>query len=126
MASNGKGKAVPFPYLDRSTYKEHFTNRQINQAIEDAPIESVSLDRLHAIQHSVQADKVKRYIADPDSVPKGARDPRHQGPVDVPIVVEYEKKVFIHDGHHRTTAAKLMGKKTVKARFVDLDALKVP
>lgn len=120
MADNHKGKAVPFPYLDRAAYKEHFTNRQINEAIEKAPIKSVPLTGLHAIQHSVKASKVKDYISEPDAVPKGARDPKHKGLVDYPIVIEWDGKRFIHDGHHRLTALKLSGKKAAKMRLVSL------
>lgn len=120
-SETGKGKAVPFPYLDRSAYKSKHSNREINKAISKAPIRSVPLDQLHAIQHSVKVHRVAEYIDHPHIIPKGTKSPKHGGLVDYPIVIKQDDHLYLHDGHHRCTAALLMGKKTIDARFVDFD-----
>lgn len=116
-----RGAAVPFPYADKTAYKSQHTNREINRAIENAPVERVPLNELHAIQHSVKADRVAQYIAHPDAVPAGTRDPKHGGLIDKPIVVVSGGVLYLHDGHHRATAAKLRGEQTIEARVADLD-----
>lgn len=117
----GKGKEVPFPYVDRSVYKSRHSNREINHAIEDAPIEDVKVSDLHAIQHSVKKPRLAEYIRHPDAVPIGTRGPRAGVPTDHPIVIRQDGKMMIHDGHHRCTAAFITGEKTIKARVVDFD-----
>lgn len=117
-----RGKAVPFPYKDaKKTYLADFDGKEINRAIEGASVRRVPLAGLHAIQHSVNADRVQDYIDHPDIIPKGARHPRHRGKIDHPIVVEYQGTRYIHDGHHRLTARKLAGAKDADVRFVNLD-----
>src|SRR5277367_6686128 len=67
------GKAVPFPFADKHAYKKHFSNQQINAAIESASKVDVPLDDLHAIQHSIKDDRVSEYLHyDPEKlIPEG-------------------------------------------------------
>jgi hypothetical protein len=117
------GKLVPFPYKDaKQTYLKDFSNKEINAAIEAAPIRRISLKGLHAIQHSVTVDRLEDYIAHPDIVPPGQRHPEHRGKVDVPIVVQYKRVRYVHDGHHRLTAKLLTGETHDDVRFANLDA----
>lgn len=123
-SSTGNGAAVPFSYRDKSGYKGDGDvkemNKRINRAINaPAPIETVRLDELHSIQHSVVPARVKLYIVDPARVPNGKRGD-HGGLVDFPIVIEHEGVKYIHDGHHRLTALWLRGKETAQVRYVKL------
>lgn len=110
----------PFPVADRAAYKESvgLSNGELNARIREAPIASVPLAGLVAIQHTVQPARVQEYVDDP------LRIPSQRGPVptDVPIVVKTAGVKYIHDGHHRSTARKLSGDTSMAARYVDLDA----
>jgi ParB-like chromosome segregation protein Spo0J len=64
---------------------------------------------------------VLTFIDRPDSIPPGMQDPKHGGVVDTPIVIHQDGKNYLHDGHHRVTAARLMGDKDIQARYVDFD-----
>lgn len=123
LSKTGNGKRVPFPYASRIAYKEDFTNQEINQAIENAPVKLIRIAGLHAIQHSVKDDRVNEYVKHPELVLEGQRHPRHKGLVDLPIVIQYQGMRFIHDGHHRTTAAWALGESKIEARFVNLDGM---
>jgi hypothetical protein len=117
------GKLVPFPYKDaKQTYLKDFSNKEINSAIESAPIRRVPLKGIHAIQHSVKAGCIEDYLSHPNIVPPGQRHPEHRGKVDKPIVVQYKGVRYLHDGHHRLTADHLLGKTHADVRFADLDA----
>jgi len=124
MSSTAHGKAVPFPFADKTEYKKDFSNSEINQAITNAPKRTIAIDGLHAIQHSVKESRVKDYIDCPNEVPEGQRHPVHRGVIDTPIVISYKSKRYIHDGHHRLTGMKLAGKKDALVRYVDLDNVK--
>jgi len=119
-SSTGHGCAVPFPYADREEYKALASNREINAKIKSAPIEDVSLKDLQAIQHSVKPARVKQYIHHEGGAQIGELHPKAHTPVDHPVVVVANGKKYLHDGHHRATAAALRGEKTVKARVVRL------
>jgi hypothetical protein len=120
-SSTGHGVAHPFPVADKDVYKAKHTNEEINGAIDKAPIKDVPLAKIHAIQYSVKPGRVLTFIDRPDAVPPGYHDPEHGGIVDEPVVIKQDGKMYLHDGHHRATAAALMGDKTVKARLVDFD-----
>ena len=121
MPEAAHGRAVPWPFLDKAGIKAAASNRRINSLINaPAPLRRVRLDELHAIQHSVNADRVKQYILDPAMVPHGARSSRHRGLVDYPIVIRHAGALAIWDGHHRLVADMLRGKETAVVRFVDL------
>lgn len=117
----GHGVAVPFPFENRAAYKAKHTNKEINARIETAPIEDVRLDEIHAIQHSVKPNRVAEYIHHDGGRQLGEKHPAAGTPVDQPIVIVSGGKKYLHDGHHRATAAALRGEKTVKARVVDFD-----
>jgi hypothetical protein len=122
-SKSGKGVKVPFPYVSRDAYKQDFSNSEINQFIASAPKKKVPLASLHAIQHSVQPERVKEYIKYPDIVPEDAKHPAARTPVDVPIVIHYQGVSLVHDGHHRLSALKLSGESHAMVRYIDLDAV---
>lgn len=123
LSSTGHGSAVPWPVVDKKIYKDHFSNIELNQAIENAPVRVIPLKDLHAIQHSVKPRQVANYIKHPNQIPQGQRHPEHGGLVDIPIVMQYKNRRYIHDGHHRLTAAHLMGERHHVARLVNLDTM---
>ena len=117
------GKEVPLPYMDpKQGYLKAFTSKEINEAIEKAPIKKIKIADLHAIQHSVKDHRVEEYLDHPSIIPKGTRSPKHGGLVDYPIVIQYKGIKALHDGHHRTTGEMAMGAKYIDARFVNFDA----
>lgn len=118
-SATGHGVACPFPHADKAAYKGGRTNSEINAAIARASLKEVPLDGLRAIQHSVKAAAVLKYLDDP-STP--SRQRTAFVPVDHPIVVQSGGERFIHDGHHRLTAHFLRGDERAKVRFVDFDA----
>ncbi len=112
---------VPFKVGSKKDYKNAHSNHEINTRIEDAPFKLVKLDNLVAIQGSVHADEVARYIDNPERKEQGERHTKHGGLVDMPIVIRKNGREYIHDGHHRLTAAKLSGDSSSRVRFVDFD-----
>lgn len=122
-ASNRHKGAVEhlMPLTDREQYLASLPS-DLNERIEEAPIVSVPLARLQAIQHTVQPARVAAHVEDPGLVGTGARDSRHGGLVDYPIVVKKGGALYLHDGHHRATASFLEGCEEMDARLVDLDA----
>lgn len=123
IASSGHGAAVPWPYVDRNEVKKYFSNRDINKAIIKAPIESIDIrhdPELFAIQHSVKAPQVAFYLDHPESKPEGHMNDRSKTPDDVPVVIAYDGKRYIWDGHHRLTAEWLRGASDADVRLVVL------
>lgn len=117
----GHGALAPFPYADREEYKSKHSNEAINAAIKAAPVVSIPLKGLHAIQHSVKPEQVDRYLHDPTLKYLGEKHPKARTPIDHPIVIQSGGKRYIHDGHHRATSALLRGDREFEARFVNLD-----
>lgn len=124
MPSYGSSSLVqaPFPKIDKSEYLQGVDNAKLNAAIEAAPIKSVPLHKLRSIQGPVERARVAEFIQEPKQLPKGTRDPAHGGLTDIPVVVAKGEHLFLHDGHHRATAAKLLGKQSIQARYVTLPA----
>jgi len=113
---------VPFPVTDRQQYlKSVHEHGSIAQKTHGAPIALVNLKDLHAIQNTVNDERLVQHLEDPGMVPDGARGAGHGGLVDRPVVVKMGGSMFIHDGHHRLTAAHVRGQETAKVRLVDLD-----
>ena len=114
---------LPFQVIDREEYlasiKEHGS---IAKRTHGAPTALVNLADLHAIQSSVNNERLGAHLEQPAGlVAPGARAAGHGGLVDKPVVVKKNGALFIHDGHHRLTAAHLRGQETAKVRLVDLD-----
>ncbi len=113
---------VPFPVTDREAYlKAVHEQGSVSAKTHGAPIALVNLKDLHAIQHTVNDERLVQHLEDPHKVPPGTKGSGHGGLVDKPVVVRIGGQLTIHDGHHRLTAASLRGQKTAKVRLVDLD-----
>lgn len=115
---------VPFPYEDREKlYKHEFDAHFIHARIEAAAdhIVDFPLEWVVAIQHSVEPARVVEYILNPQLMEAGARHPKHGGRIDYPIVLRVHGVNACYDGHHRLTAAYLLGDRTIPVRLVDLE-----
>lgn len=119
--SRGTSK-VPFPVADREAYLAMTKEAgSIAKRTHGAPIALVNLRDLHAIQHTVNDERLMQHAESPDLVAPGTRGSGHGGLIDRPVVVRKDGVLYIHDGHHRLTAATLRGQETAKVRLVDLD-----
>jgi hypothetical protein len=111
-----------FTIGDKATYHAGHEGH-LTQEIRNAPIVNIPLQGLRTIQHSVNPARVRQYIDDPDMTPRNRSGAvgAHGGPVDYPIVVQQHGIRWIHDGHHRLSAAALSGDVLAKVRLVTLD-----
>lgn len=109
----------PFPVTPKADYAQLVKGTGIWERAKTAPIETVKLSDLNGIQNTVNKERVKQYIEDPAD--EATRKNEHPGPIDKILVVTKNGRLYIHDGHHRATAALLEGKATISARVVDLD-----
>jgi hypothetical protein len=118
---------VPFPVADRDAYLAMTREAgSIAQKTHGAPIALVNLSDLHAIQNTINDERLEQHLASPDMVAPGTRGSGHGGLVDKPVVVRKDGILYIHDGHHRLTAAAMRGQDTAKVRLVDLDGEHLP
>lgn len=113
---------VPFQLADRKSYLE-MTKAigSIANLTHVGPIALVNLHDLWAIQTTVNDERLVQHLDNPYLVEPGKRAQGHGGLIDRPVVVRKDGLLYIHDGHHRLTAATLRGQKTAKVRLVDLD-----
>lgn len=118
-------KSVPHdarPYLQ--SHGGPLSHRQLADLSHGAPVEQVRLSKLVATQDDVGLKEVERYVEDPDAkAKKGIINATSGALVDMPIVVDWHGKQYIHDGHHRLFAQRLMGAKEAGARVIDADAV---
>lgn len=113
---------VPFPVTDRDAYlKQVHARGSVSEATHGAPIALVNLKDLHAIQHTVNDERLVQHLEDPHLIKPGTLGSGHGGLIDKPVVVRLNGDLYIHDGHHRLTAAAIRDQKTAKVRLVDFD-----
>lgn len=114
----------PFPVEDRKAYleliKPHGSIGRLTHT--RGQVGRIRLDAIRGIQRTVNRERLTQHMKDPALVPKGARAPGHGGLIDLPIIVKKGGTFWLHDGHHRATAAYLRGDKDLRVRLVDLDA----
>jgi len=104
-----------FPVASSAAYGGKVSRKEAD----DAPVQNVPLAKLHGVQRGVQSNRVAEYLEEGGSAPEGLKSPSGY-PRDLPIVVNTGGKLYIHDGHHRMTAQKLMGKTEAPARVVTI------
>jgi hypothetical protein len=116
-----KGVEHPFPVSD-SKYRDAHPDVRVRARIDTAPVRMVTLARLVAIQKSVNPSRVEHYIENPE-LPEGtAHWSTGAWLVDFPIVIVHDGVFYLHDGHHRATAAYVRGEWQIRARVIDFDA----
>jgi ParB-like nuclease domain len=119
---DGKAK-VMWPSVDKAQYEAMLApHGSIAARTHNAPVAKVRLDQLQAIQHSVNVERLGQHLADPHIYKEGQKGSGHGGLVDLPVVVQKNGQLYIHDGHHRLMAQHLRGLPTAKVRLVNLDA----
>lgn len=111
----------PFPVTDREAYLAKIRGAGIVKKVESAPVKSVPLAELHGIQRTVNAERLSQHLEDEDLIGEGQRSAHAGMLIDLPVVVKIDGKNYLHDGHHRATAAWVRGERAVGARVVDLD-----
>lgn len=113
---------VPFPVEDGAAYRTLIRGGGVSQATHKAPLGKLPLKGLTAIQKTVNRERLQAHLRDPNLIPKGTLGSGHGGIIDLPVVVQKSGTYYIHDGHHRATAAFARGDEYLVARLVDLDA----
>ena len=103
---------VPFPYRPRERAYGDLDDESVREIIRAAPTQLVPLSILHALQHTVDEDRVSQYERDPETRSSGGS----------PIVVERGGRYFIRNGHHRATSAVRRGERAIRARVAHLGA----
>lgn len=83
----------------------------------EATVEKVPLAELRAVQGSVSRKGLVGYLLR-DGKAEAGREDASGYPRDLPIVVEERGRYYVHDGHHRVVANRLLGKAEVEARVV--------
>ena len=113
---------VPFPVMDRKAYLTLVRGAGVSQATHKAPLAKIPLKGLTAIQKTVNRERLQAHLRDPNLIPKGTLGSGHGGLIDLPVVVRKGGESYIHDGHHRATAAFARGDEYIVARLVDLES----
>lgn len=104
----------------RASSAEYGGKVTLEQAL-GADVEEVPVAELRACQGSVSRKGVVRYLLLGGRAEAGRTDAGSAYPRDLPIVVLERGRYFLHDGHHRATAQKLLGAKAVEARVVRVE-----
>lgn len=112
---------VPFKVVSHDAYKTAIKGKGVAKLISAAPKEVVPIARLHGIQRTVNSERLGQYVR--GEVQATGNESGAGFPKDLPVVVKTGGNLYLHDGHHRATAAHLRGASEIRARFVDLDAL---
>lgn len=111
----------PFAVTDRDAYLAKIKGKGIVKRVEDAPIETIDLDSLRGIQRTVNVERLSQHLEDENLIPNGQRSPHAGMLTDLPVVVKSGGQHYLHDGHHRATAAWVRGERAIGARLVNLD-----
>lgn len=113
----------PFPVADREQYLQMVRPTGIAALSHKATIGRIRLDGIKGIQGSVNRERLNQHLANPNLIPEGTRAPGHGMLIDLPVIVKLGNEYYVHDGHHRLTAAHLRGEQDARVRLVDLDAM---
>lgn len=99
---------VPMRFVKRDeAYSAKVGRDALHAAIKGSVYREVPVAQLVATQRSVNDERVKQYQSPPSPHP--------------PIVVQRGGRYYIHNGHHRATAAIKSGQETLRARVACLD-----
>lgn len=124
----GHGIPVPFPVAKKVVFDP--LRRMIAKmgssfasAVHMAPLRTVNVEDLIATQPTVDPDVVANFVAHPDCARASGK--RHQDgrPIDLPLVIHSEGKLFLYDGHHRCTAARLRHDEKIVVRLLCVEEM---
>lgn len=85
-----------------------------------APVKQVPIGKLLGTQVDVLPDQVTKYIQSGSLL---SNNPNKGAITGLPIVVKYQGKLYIVEGHHRLAAHRLLGYTNAHVRLVDADAI---
>jgi hypothetical protein len=115
------GKSWLIPTGMPRASKHDYGNSVTQPMRESADVYEVPCKDLHAVQSGVSAAKVRGLLHHPEVFDR----PGHVNDAglsdDLPIVVRYGGKLYLHDGHHRVVAQRMMGAEQVRVRVVKID-----
>lgn len=106
---------VPLPFRDRIDAYGGATLAQVHEAVTGSVERDVPLSIITSTQRTVGGERLHAY--------ETGEAQSHRGS---PIVVATRDGFYLHDGHHRTTAAQRKGQRTIRARVARLDAAPRP
>jgi hypothetical protein len=89
----------------KHTWSEVIEAFESNQ--KDAKVKSVNVKDIQITQPNIQANKVKRMIAEPGKLP-------------IINVVQFSDGISIYDGHHRLMTAWALGETKIKVNLVKI------
>jgi hypothetical protein len=98
--------------------KHRYGNQVTQSQRELADVREVLIADLHAVQRGVSRRKVRQLLGHPEAFDQHGHTTEHGILDDLPIVVQYGSKLYLHDGHHRVVAQRILGAERVKARVV--------
>lgn len=114
----GKFKTPPFPIADLAAIKNIYYIG--SKYLKEAKEQDIPLDKVIATQKGLRTDRLIKFGEDPYiAITEGKTDPA--GNVEVPKAVKVGDEYYLFDGHHRSSAAKISGKLTIKARVIDFN-----
>jgi len=102
--------------------KHDYGNKVSEAQRQTATISTIPIADLHCVQIGVNPKKVAGFIDNPSKIDLPGRRNGNGYTTDMPIVVSFHGKLYLHDGHHRVMALRLLGETSVKARLVKLDS----
>jgi hypothetical protein len=108
--ATGLRTADEVPFDRKKDYKEE---------IDSAKVETVKISDLIGTQPTVRRSTVEAMMSNPYLIRTGKRN--LSGTLeDLPVVVRFEGKNYLQDGHHRVTAKRMVGHSEVIARVIEI------
>lgn len=101
---------VPFPVVCRSIINKKYSKKDLRRAFGSMVSVKLPIDLLYATQKHVSPIGVERFVL---LAMAGILVP-------TPVIIHFEGKHIIHEGHHRLTALHDLGADVVHVQLVDL------
>jgi hypothetical protein len=111
---------LPIDHIPRAEYRDLIKGHPIASKTHAASVQRVKLKDLKGIQRTVNQERLHAYLENPNLTPNNKRAIGSGMLIDKPVVVKVGGAMFIHDGHHRITAAHVRGESEIDARVVEL------
>lgn len=105
--------AAGIPYDQSAAQRVDEAYRTWDAASATAPFREVPLASLHALQRTLRPETVTHFLRRPDA------------PADTAVMVlRFGERDYVTNGHHRVAAAKIRSDRTIRARYLDTDAMR--